>query len=87
VREGVLFFVRSTFGTTTLISGPFEIDISHAQDHVVATPGRTDHAAVVPGTVKGREALDLKGRHTPVLKWDKFVPLRERRVTRRHMGW
>jgi hypothetical protein len=64
VREGVLFFVRSTFGTTTLISGPFEIGISHAQDHVVATPGRTDHAAVVPGTAKGREALDVKGRHT-----------------------
>jgi hypothetical protein len=36
VREGVLFFVRSTFGTTTLISGPFEIGFSHVQDQTAA---------------------------------------------------
>ena len=28
-REGVLFFVRSTFGTTTLISRKFEIVFTH----------------------------------------------------------
>jgi hypothetical protein len=41
VREGVLVFVRSTFGTTTLIRGPFEIGVSHVQDQTAVKAPRT----------------------------------------------
>jgi hypothetical protein len=40
-ERGVLFFVRSTFGTMTLIPGKFEIGFSHVQDQTVAKAPRT----------------------------------------------
>ena len=72
VREGVLFFIRSTFGATTLISGPFEIEFSHVRSQTAAK--HQEPVEVVPGTVEGREELDRMGYIVRVLKCERIGP-------------